>query len=66
MNDISIEDNLYYGPSELASNGQLVARVVRLARELGREAASLAETRCILGLYACTAITTVAAQAVQK
>jgi 3-keto-5-aminohexanoate cleavage enzyme len=34
----------------LASNEQLVARVVRLARELGREVASAAEARRILGL----------------
>jgi 3-keto-5-aminohexanoate cleavage enzyme len=47
---VGLEDNLYYGPGELASNEQLVARVVRLARELGREVASAAEARCILGL----------------
>ncbi|WP_461359025.1 3-keto-5-aminohexanoate cleavage protein, partial [Candidatus Darwinibacter acetoxidans] len=36
---------------ELAtSTGQLVARVVRLARELGREVASPDEARQILGL----------------
>jgi len=48
---VGLEDNLYYGPGELASNEQLVARVVRLARELGREVASPAEARRILGLY---------------
>ena len=48
---VGLEDNLYYGPGELASNEQLVARVVRLARELGREIASPAEARRILGLY---------------
>ncbi len=47
---VGLEDNLYYGPGELASNEQLVARVVRLARELGREVASAAEARRILGL----------------
>ena len=48
---VGLEDNLYYGPGELASNEQLVARVVRLTRELGREIASPAEARRILGLY---------------
>jgi len=48
---VGLEDNLYYGPGELASNEQLVARVVRLARELGREVASPAEARRILGLH---------------
>jgi 3-keto-5-aminohexanoate cleavage enzyme len=47
---VGLEDNLYYGPGELASNEQLVARVVRLARELGREVASPAEARRILSL----------------
>jgi 3-keto-5-aminohexanoate cleavage enzyme len=48
---VGLEDNLHYRPGELASNEQLVARVVRLARELGRDVASPAETRRILGLY---------------
>ena len=48
------EDNLYYRKGELASNEQLVERVVRLADELGRLVAtpdqvgpdSLADTIC--------------------
>ncbi len=46
-----LEDNIYYRRGELAtSNAQLVARVVRIGREMGREPASPAETRAILGL----------------
>ena len=46
-----LEDNIYYRRGELAvSNAQLVARVVRIGRELGREIASPAEARSILGL----------------
>jgi 3-keto-5-aminohexanoate cleavage enzyme len=45
------EDNPYYRPGELAgSNAQLVERLVRLARELGREAATPAEARRLLRL----------------
>lgn len=48
-----LEDNIYYRKGELAtSNAQLVARVVRLGREMGREPASPAETRSLLGLPA--------------
>ncbi|MBI3979081.1 MAG: 3-keto-5-aminohexanoate cleavage protein [Chloroflexi bacterium] len=45
-----LEDNLYYRRGELATNPQLVARVVRIAREIGRDVATPAETRAILGL----------------
>ncbi len=46
-----LEDNLYYRRGELAqSNAQLVARLVRIARECGREPATPAEARKILGL----------------
>jgi 3-keto-5-aminohexanoate cleavage enzyme len=46
-----LEDNLYYQRGELAqSNAQLVARLVRIARECGREPATPAEARQILGL----------------
>lgn len=45
------EDNPTYRPGELAtSNAQLIARVVRMARELGREIATPDEARAILGL----------------
>lgn len=48
---VGFEDNIYYNRGELAkSNGQLVERVVRLAKELGREIASPDEAREILGL----------------
>jgi len=45
-----LEDNIYYRRGELASNEQLVARIVRLANELGREVASPSEARDILRL----------------
>jgi len=46
-----LEDNLYYQRGELArSNAQLVARLTRIARECGREPATPAEAREILGL----------------
>lgn len=48
---VGLEDNLYYRKGELAeSNAQLVARIVRLARELGRPVATPDEAREILGL----------------
>lgn len=48
---VGLEDNLYYRRGELAaSNAQLVARVVRIARDLGKEPASPDEAREILGI----------------
>jgi 3-keto-5-aminohexanoate cleavage enzyme len=45
------EDNPYYRPGEIAaSNAQLIERLVRIAREMGREIASPSEARAILGL----------------
>jgi 3-keto-5-aminohexanoate cleavage enzyme len=45
------EDNPYYRPGELArSNAQLVERLVRIARELGREVATPDEARAALRL----------------
>jgi 3-keto-5-aminohexanoate cleavage enzyme len=45
------EDNPFYRPGELAtSNAQLIERLVRIAREIGREVASPTEARAILGL----------------
>jgi 3-keto-5-aminohexanoate cleavage enzyme len=50
---VGFEDNIYYSKGVLAqSNAQLVERVVRIARELGREIASPEEARRILNLYA--------------
>ena len=48
---VGLEDNIYYRRGELAKgNAQLVARAVRLVRELGREVATPSEAREILGL----------------
>jgi len=48
---VGFEDNIYLEKGVLAkSNGELVAKVVRIAKELGREIASPAEARKILGL----------------
>jgi len=48
---VGLEDNIYYARGELAqSNAQLVARVVRIARELGKEPATPDEARHYLGL----------------
>lgn len=48
---VGLEDNIYYRKGELATgNAQLVARVARLAAELGRPLASAAQARQILGL----------------
>ena len=43
---VGFEDNIYYRKGELAdSNARFVERVVRIAREVGREPASIAEAR---------------------
>lgn len=48
---VGFEDNVYLSRGVLAkSNGELVEKVVRLARELGREIATPDEAREILGL----------------
>jgi 3-keto-5-aminohexanoate cleavage enzyme len=48
---VGFEDNLYYRKGELArSNAQLVERIVRIARELGREIATPAQARGMLGI----------------
>ncbi len=48
---VGLEDNIYYTKGTLAkSNSQLVARIVRIAKEAGREIASPAEARDILGI----------------
>ncbi len=48
---VGFEDNVYLSKGVLAkSNGELVAKVVRMAKELGREIATPAEAREILGL----------------
>ena len=48
---VGLEDNIYYHKGELAkSNAQLVNRIVRIARDLGKEPAKPEEAREILGL----------------
>ena len=48
---VGFEDNVYLGKGhKAASNGELVAKVVRMAKELGREIATPAEAREILSL----------------
>jgi 3-keto-5-aminohexanoate cleavage enzyme len=48
---VGFEDNIYYRKGELAdSNARFVERVVRIAREVGREPASVAQARSILHL----------------
>jgi 3-keto-5-aminohexanoate cleavage enzyme len=49
---VGLEDNIYYAKGRLASNEELVARVVRIANELGRSIATPAEARTLLGLTA--------------
>ena len=48
---VGFEDNVYLSKGVLAkSNGELVEKVVRLAKELGREVATPQEARAILGI----------------
>ncbi|MCK9512685.1 MAG: 3-keto-5-aminohexanoate cleavage protein [Pigmentiphaga sp.] len=47
---VGLEDNLYYAHGELATNVQLVERMVRIIRELGAEPATPAEAREMMGL----------------
>ena len=48
---VGLEDNFYLPDGAMAaSNGALVERVVRLAADLGRRPATLAETQAMLGL----------------
>jgi 3-keto-5-aminohexanoate cleavage enzyme len=49
---VGLEDNILYRKGEMATNAQLVARTVRIARELGKEPATPDEARQILGLTA--------------
>jgi 3-keto-5-aminohexanoate cleavage enzyme len=48
---VGLEDNIYYSGGVLAkSNAELVSRIVRIARELGRDVASPDEAREVLHL----------------
>jgi 3-keto-5-aminohexanoate cleavage enzyme len=50
---VGFEDNIFYRKGELAdSNARFVERVVRIAREVGREPATISEARQILHLPA--------------
>lgn len=45
---VGLEDNIYYSKGVLATNRQLVERIVRISREIGREIATPDEARRIL------------------
>jgi 3-keto-5-aminohexanoate cleavage enzyme len=47
---VGLEDSIYYRKGELATNEQLVARVARMAEDVGRAAATPDEAREMLGL----------------
>ena len=48
---VGLEDSLYIGPGEMAvSNAQQVEKIVRILAEMGKEPATPAEAREILGL----------------
>jgi len=48
---VGFEDNVFMGKDKLAkNNAELVARIIRIARELGRETASPKEAREMLGI----------------
>jgi 3-keto-5-aminohexanoate cleavage enzyme len=50
---VGLEDNFYLdarGTKMAASNGELVEKAVRMARDVGREPATVEETRAILSL----------------
>jgi 3-keto-5-aminohexanoate cleavage enzyme len=47
---VGLEDNIYYAKGRLAGNEEFVARVARIAAELGRPVATPAQARVLLGL----------------
>jgi 3-keto-5-aminohexanoate cleavage enzyme len=47
---VGLEDNLYFSKGRLATNEELVARVVRIAREAGRPVATPDQARDMLKL----------------
>ena len=47
---VGLEDNIYFRKGQLATNEQLVERIARLSRELGRDVANPDEARDILHL----------------
>ncbi len=60
---VGLEDNNYYARGKLATNEQLVARAVRIIRELGAEPATPAEAREMIGLASVREKTTQEARA---
>lgn len=53
---VGLEDNFYLSPGEMArSNGDLVAKAARMARDVGREPATVDEARAHLSLRAALA-----------
>jgi uncharacterized protein (DUF849 family) len=53
---VGLEDNLFVRRRQLATNAELVAKVVRLADELERELATPGEARALLGLKGSAAV----------
>jgi uncharacterized protein (DUF849 family) len=48
---VGLEDNFYLSPGKMAEgNAPLVEKAARMARDIGREPATVAEARAILGL----------------
>lgn len=47
---VGLEDNIFLAKGKLARNEELVERIVRIAKELGRDIATADEARQILGL----------------
>jgi uncharacterized protein (DUF849 family) len=48
---VGLEDNLYLPDGRMArSNGELVARAVRMTQDAGRRIATVAEARAMLGV----------------
>ena len=47
---VGLEDNLYYSRGRLATNVELVERIVRIIKDLGMEPATPAEARKMIGL----------------
>lgn len=47
---VGLEDNLYYGPGVKATNRMLVERAVRVVNEFGKQPATPAEAREMLGI----------------
>lgn len=54
---VGLEDNLYYRHGELASNVQLIERIVRIIREMDMEPATPAEARAIMNLQRHSTVT---------